>query len=413
MITPSFSTTATERVLPRMALDFTTGVLDPRVTVTRALDTATRVNASGFIETVNANLPRFDYDPVTLAAKGLLIEETRANLLLQSEEFGNAPWVPTNQTVTPNSTTSPSNTATADTLNEGTGTGSHNIGQNFSSTSGVSYAFSAYFKNGDARYLQLFFGGGGHGFNAFANFDLQTGTVGTVGSSATASIVNAGNGWYRCVIVAAATATTVNASVQIAIVRSSTSARAENFTGTNKFIYAWGAQLEAGAFPTSYIPTTTTSLTRNADVVSMTGTNFSDWWHPTTGGMSMRARQSIITGVRPWAYISDGTADNIISLRGNVANPELYIKATTDQAQIDAGTLTSNTSYGLSGAWGTNDCAAALNGGAAATDTSATIPTVDRMLIGSDGTNYLSGWAEKISYWPQRITNAETQAFSK
>ena len=145
----------------------------------------------------------------------------------------------------------------------------------------------------------------------------------------------------------------------------------------------------------------------------MTGTNFSDWWQATTGAMAIRARQLSATSTRPWAYISDGTANNIISLRGNVADPELYIKTTTDQVQIDAGTLTANASYGLSGAWNTDSCAAAFNGGAAGTDASATIPTVDRMLIGSDGTNYLSGWAEKISYWPQRITDAETQAFSK
>lgn len=69
MITASFPLTATERVLPRLALDFTTGVLDPRVSVTRALNTATAVNSSGFIAVVNADLPRFDYDPVNLSAK--------------------------------------------------------------------------------------------------------------------------------------------------------------------------------------------------------------------------------------------------------------------------------------------------------------------------------------------------------
>ena len=75
MITPSFALTATERVLPRLALDFTTASLDPRVTFTRALNTATRINSSGLVETVNADTPRFDY---TLnpggACKGLLIE---------------------------------------------------------------------------------------------------------------------------------------------------------------------------------------------------------------------------------------------------------------------------------------------------------------------------------------------------
>jgi len=84
MITPSFSLTATERVLPRLALDFTTAQLDPRITFTRAGNTATVINASGVIVAVNADLPRFDHDPVTLACKGLLIETSRTNLLLNS-----------------------------------------------------------------------------------------------------------------------------------------------------------------------------------------------------------------------------------------------------------------------------------------------------------------------------------------
>jgi hypothetical protein len=81
MMTSSYSITATERVLPRLALDFTTAVLDPRVTFTRSGATATRVNASGFIETMAANTARFDYDPMTLAPKGMLVEESRTNLV--------------------------------------------------------------------------------------------------------------------------------------------------------------------------------------------------------------------------------------------------------------------------------------------------------------------------------------------
>jgi hypothetical protein len=84
MITPSFGITATERVLPRLALDFTTAILDNRVSITRADNTATCINSSGVISVVNANLPRFDFDPTTLVCKGLLTEPTRKNLLLNS-----------------------------------------------------------------------------------------------------------------------------------------------------------------------------------------------------------------------------------------------------------------------------------------------------------------------------------------
>ena len=84
MFTPSYSLTATERVLPNFAIDFTTGVVDPRIVTSRAGNTATRINASGVIELVNADLPRLDFDPVTLACRGLLSEGATTNLLLIS-----------------------------------------------------------------------------------------------------------------------------------------------------------------------------------------------------------------------------------------------------------------------------------------------------------------------------------------
>ena len=78
---------------PSLNLDFTTGTLDSRITFTRTQGTttaATYYNSSGVLSYAAANTPRFDYDPVTLAAKGLLIEETRTNVLKYSEDFSNA-----------------------------------------------------------------------------------------------------------------------------------------------------------------------------------------------------------------------------------------------------------------------------------------------------------------------------------
>lgn len=84
MITPSFGLAATERVLPRLALDFTTASLDPRITFTRSGATATVINSSGVIVSAGQNVPRFDFNPTTLACRGLLIEEPRTNLLVNS-----------------------------------------------------------------------------------------------------------------------------------------------------------------------------------------------------------------------------------------------------------------------------------------------------------------------------------------
>jgi hypothetical protein len=120
------------------------------------------------------------------------------------------------------------------------------------------------------------------------------------------------------------------------------------------------------------------------------------------------------TGTRPLIQFDDTTANEIIVLGGNVANPEMsIIDGGAPQAQIDAGTIVANTAYKLSGAWNTDSCAAAQNGAAAVTDNTATIPTPTQLRIGSDGTNYASALIQKILYYPQRIIDAEVQAFSK
>jgi hypothetical protein len=176
----------------------------------------------------------------------------------------------------------------------------------------------------------------------------------------------------------------------------------------------WGAQTEIGAFPTSYIPTVASTVTRNADVATMTGTNFSDWYTATTGAATVWAIPQTATGTRPLVQFDDTTANEIIVLGGNVANPEMSIvDGGAPQAQIDAGTIVANTAYKLTGAWNTDSCAAAQNCAAAVTDNTATIPTPTQLRIGSDGTNYASAWVQKILYYPQRLTNAEVQAFSK
>jgi hypothetical protein len=333
--------------------------------------------------------PRFDYDPTTLAPQGLLIEETRTNLLLYSQQFDNAAWskIKTGTGVLPvvtaNFALSPDGTMTADRvqLNAGLNTAADYSIVRQTGTFAFPFTRSIWLKSntGVPQEITLV---------AFSAANKVTVPVEWTRITQLQNNVLGTDVFDLCLSGPAGTPATAD-------------------------ILVWGAQLESGAFATSYIPTTTTSLTRNADVVSMTGTNFSSWYNATSGAILARSRQSVITDTRPSIYMSDGTANNIISLRGLAANPELYIKATTDQAQIDAGTLTANSSFGLVGAWTTDNCVAAINGEAAVTDTSATIPTVDRMLIGSDGTNYLNGQVERISYWPQRIINAEAQAFSK
>ena len=91
------------------------------------------------------------------------------------------------------------------------------------------------------------------------------------------------NGWYRCSVTVVADST-IGVAFQIYAATANGTTRTPVYigTGANAF-YIWGAQLEAGAFPTSYIPTVASTVTRAADVASITGTNFSSWYNQSEG----------------------------------------------------------------------------------------------------------------------------------
>ena len=417
MITPSYSITATERVLPRLALDFTTGILDSRVTIARLLNTATRVNSSGLIESVNANLPRFDYDPVTLAPKGLLIEEARTNLLLRSEEFDNATWAKSAfATVTANTTSAPSGATTADTLAANTATTANPAEVFQAQTLAVStqYAYSMFAKKNTSNFIALrhtaVLG------NPYAWFNLNTGTVGTVQAGLTATITPFGNGWYRCTVVGT-TAAVIGVNRVDAIV-SDNDGNYVCASGGSIFLY--GADLEAGAFATSYIPTTTTSLTRNADRVSMTGTNFSSWYNASSGTIAVQGDTLTVSNSNSMTICSfllnSSNVTRFWMWSGQPANLRYNIVAGGATSAEIVKAITANTRFNAVGSYKTDLFQYALNGGATTADASGAVPTgLTAFYIGSlDSVNEpLSGHIAKINFYSQSLTSNEVQAFSK
>jgi len=223
--------------------------------------TATRTNSSGLIEEVSSGIARVDWS--VGGEPNTLLEPQRTNLIISSSQFDSASWIKGASSVTANSTTSPSGVGDADTFT-GDGTSAlHNIIQSLNVTSGSTYSFSTYVKKNTNNFIQLYGFGGQFGLNAWANFDLNNGVVGSIGSATTASIQSINNDWYRCIITIVATSTATS-GIGINLITSTTSVRTENNTLSTS-VFLWGAQLEAGAYSTSYIPTTTTSVTRNAE----------------------------------------------------------------------------------------------------------------------------------------------------
>jgi hypothetical protein len=261
-------------VLPSLNLDFANSKkLDPRVTFTRA-SVGTFVNENGLVATAASGAARFDHDPVTGKCLGLLVEEARTNLLRYSEQFDNAAWSKLNTTIGANAVASPDGTLTADTFVESTDGSNqqHYINQVYSVTSGTSYTYTVFAKYVSRQWLVLT----GNRNNWQAYFDIQNGVVGNKGSLASSSSITAlANGWYRCSVTVVADST-IGVAFQIYAATANGTTRTPVYigTGANAF-YIWGAQLEAGAFPTSYIPTVASTVTRAADVATLANTGSS------------------------------------------------------------------------------------------------------------------------------------------
>jgi hypothetical protein len=290
-------------VRPTLNLDFAkTKALDPRVTFSRA-STGTFVGSNGLIQTAASGAARFDHNPATGESLGLLMEEARTNLVTYSEQFDNAAWSKTCTTITANATTAPDGTLTADLIVEDTTGGEKNVTRDINAGSSGQATRTIYVKAASRYKVNLV----GSGF--YACYNLNTLTTFDVANT-TATISDAGNGWRRLSITGNATTTF---RVDIGLLPDSATGVSNRFyTGDGSpGVYIWGAQLEAGSFPTSYIPTVASTVTRAAEVASMTGTNFSSWYRqdqgtiyqsvgpgsitPTTGPLTMLVSSTTMT----------------------------------------------------------------------------------------------------------------------
>ena len=363
------------------------------------------------------NVARFDHNPVTGESLGLLIEEQRTNLLERSEEFDDAYWTKTNSSITANTIVAPDGALTGDKLVEDTtASATHQVSRNIAVTSGVAYTFSFILKAGERTRCSLELQPG----NVWSSsqqrvfIDLAAGIiVATTGGANTAAITNLGNGWYRCSISSTAS---VTGTATFALLANDPSGN-RAYTGDGySGLYIWGAQLEAGAFPTSYIPTVASQVTRSADAASMTGVNFSSWYNQAEG--TLYGETTFITGdVRQLFQVTGaGTAANDIGINSTSAamSPRLRINVNSvNQAEPNV-VLAANTLFKTAGAYKVNNVNIGVNGSLGTLDTDATIPVVDRLFIGArdGGSRNLNTCIRKLSYYPKRLTDSELVALT-
>lgn len=353
--------------------------------------------ASEYIPTTTASVTKFyDYalDDVTktpiYTSKGYLSEPSATNLLLQSQTLGTS-WTTFNTTVTSDQAVAPDGTLTADRIADSVANAGHNIYQDYSTTTATTYTLTAYFKNNTRRYagLQLYAGGGTDTGGVYAYWDLQNGSlIGAFGyggkAAPTTTITALANGWYRCSIRITITGTLT--SIRSHLLLSNNGSSTSTYIGDGTSIYAWGAQLEATAFATSYIPTTTTSATRAATVLTYN--------QSVPAPVSIYAEYTPVNGLQPSNYrviggLDDGTTQNRIFLQivsNSLGGSALVWAGNVQQAEVQTtSVLSAGVMLKIALMAETNRVKAIAGGVASGADVSATMPSVNRISIGCQG----------------------------
>ncbi|MES2007927.1 MAG: hypothetical protein V4468_03440 [Pseudomonadota bacterium] len=392
------------------------------VTFARAT-TRWRTGPAGLLVQDAINAASLAYDPVTLLPRGLLVEGQKTNVQMQSSGFDNVIWSKTNCTITPNAAVDPVGTSVAQKLVEGTAANSVSraTGNVISkAASAIEYTASVYVKAAGRNFVRVGMDDSS-GSGAAVWFSLTDGAIGASTGTGTTAFTNISgkvsqlaNGWYRCAITATTTTTTV---IRFLVDPSTTNAIGGNlYTGDGvSGIYLFGAQLEVGAFPSSYIPTTSASVTRSADSTLITdlskiafnpieGTFYAEFMRTFSDGANAALNGRLIS--------RDSMADGIIGTSsGN------FIETYSGGVALRTGNqFTPSVAAKAAVSYSSAGRSLCLNGGTVASDANPLVVPTQLISIGSAGsssnTNNFNGFIRDIRYIPRRLSNAELQALT-
>jgi hypothetical protein len=373
-------------------MDFTTGVLDPRITFTRG-SAGTRINALGQIESVGNNLPRFDYDPVTLQPKGLLVEEQRTNKCLA---YAN----PTDLT---NATKSGDAAATLTVVSDTVELAAAGLAGICSS--GNVYKLDNSLGVGHAR---VGFGG------AFGNTNDHTLSVyarGT-GSLKLRTGYSEPNGAYSNLTGSYKRISYSQASGLIAGVKDAGDTM-QVWATAGSVVYFILPQSEEGAFSTSVIPTAGSQVTRAADTAIIDGERFSRWFNPLEGTFVVDAGYFHNYTASPWP--------RILSVIESVSAPrttyEIFGVNNTLSVAVYNNDVIQASTGGAAGrdgkvafAYKYNDFGSSIKGSPAVVDNTFNVINPNKLSIGSmSNSAFINGHIRRLRYWPRRLSNAQLQ----
>jgi len=359
--------------------------------------------------------PRFDYNPATLVARGLLIEEARTNLFTYSQDFANAAWTKAASTVTAGSIIGPDGTSSGTRVQATAGSNLFNLfgSGTLTTTNTVVYTQSCFVKYGNAQWLWVRVG---NPDASWAAFDLLNGVVGNKLDAANAissyAITPIGNGWLRVTMTWTANATSAYNMVWTIGTGSTPTGGGVSQTGA-EFFYLFGAQYEAGAFATSYIPTGASSVARSADSVSMTGTNFSSWYSQSEGTFVINYTR--VSGTSIILQAANAGGSNYHNFYSYSLFTVCETVNTTQQGLTQLTTSVSGVPQDVAYGYKANDFAGCVDGTSPVLDPAGTVPSdLNRLSLGLAivGSWSLNGWLASLTYYNTRLPNATLQSLT-
>lgn len=389
------------------------------LTFTRASQ-ATYWGSDGLLKTASTNEARFEYEPNTLVKRGLKIEPQATNLLRYSNDLSQTDWVKTSSTIIQNTseTNSPDGLQNAIKItNSGSG---DSIFQSISSFAiGEKICQSFFIKRGTLDWVRLAISDNINGATDIVRYwiNLSSKTKGSYTQIGTATfdsfdITLLPNDWVKVNISARLNGTHTSARFYVF---TSDADLSTNRASLGRIYYRFGHQAEISYF-SSYIQTTTATVTRSADMVTM---SIGAWYNSAQGSILAQYMSNYLatTDIATVMSMNDGTANNRMLLRSNNGSGSQQMLVTsggTEQANITAIGIATLTPYKTALGYNANDFAIVSNNGSIATDTSGTAPSINMLRLGSNvgTTESVNGWLRSFKYYPTKLSNLTLQALT-
>ena len=391
--------------------------IDPSLTFTRST-TATYFNSSGILSTVAANVPRFDYNPTTLALNGLLIEQQSTNLLTYSGNVAGASWAIWQGTISgASSVLAPDGVTTVYPVVINTASQTHFLNQAVAITAGGTYTYSIYLKAGTWNKVAICFESDNDVNGSIVFIDLNTGILSGATGFGTGTYVSSNvnalpNNWYRVSITGKVAPAQTFGRVDVFFSSNGSTTAAYTGNGTDSF-YAWGAQIEQLSFATSYIPTTSAAVTRSAD--SLVNTSIGSWYNVTQGTLLTEYYIPYSINLNRVTEFNDGTYNNRIFLNSSSSALQEAIFAVNGtgylfNAPSISGITKAGISYGGSAQLGAHN--GSFDGQYVGGVTPSTITTLNLGGGGAPSGSQMNGWLRSFQYFNTALTSSQLQTIS-